>query len=229
MTNMRLLLASLLLAPLLAFAQGTVQHLSGTLSVQRADGSVRLLSERSQVQVGDTVSTDRNSYAQVRFTDGGQVTMRPNSQIKIEGYSYNEAEPQRDSFALSLLKGGMRAITGLVGKRGNRDAYRMSTATATVGIRGTEYVAVVIPPGTPAANLPPPGTYITVAEGLIVMTSGNAELLVGVGQTGYAQVVGSAVIVPPPPNLPNVNPPASFGSNQPTTLAGGASMDCTIQ
>ena len=165
------LVGVLLLAPLLAFAQGTVQYLSGTLSVQRQDGTVRLLSEKSDIKVGDVVSTQKDSYAQVRFTDGGQVTLRPNTQIKIEGYAYNEAEPQRDSFAMSLLKGGLRAVTGLVGKRGNRDAYKMQTATATVGIRGTDFVAIVIPFGDAAG--PPPGTYVTVAEGAVGLIAGG--------------------------------------------------------
>ena len=90
----RALAAAALLAPLLAFGQGTVQHLSGTLSVQRSDGAVRLLAERSEVFVGDVISTERDSYAQLRFTDGGQVTLRPNTQVKIEGYSYDERRPQ---------------------------------------------------------------------------------------------------------------------------------------
>ena len=55
-----------------AFAQGagTVTHLSGTLSVQRPDGSVRILSQKSEVSPGDVLTTQRDSYAQVNFTDG---------------------------------------------------------------------------------------------------------------------------------------------------------------
>src|SRR6267143_2989395 len=56
----RALAAAALLAPLLAFAQATVQHLSGTLSVQRPDGSVLVLAERSDVFVGDVISTERS-------------------------------------------------------------------------------------------------------------------------------------------------------------------------
>src|SRR5205809_5692561 len=67
----RALAAAALLAPVLALAQATVQHLSGTLSVQRPDGSVLALAERSDVFVGDVISTERDSYAQLRFTDGG--------------------------------------------------------------------------------------------------------------------------------------------------------------
>ena len=215
MTRMGLggLVAAALLAPLLAFAQGTVQHLSGTLSVQRPDGSVRLLSEKSEVRQGDTISTERDSYAQVKFSDGGQVTLRPNTQIKLEGYSFSEAEPQRDSFVFSLFKGGLRAVTGLVGKRGNRDSYQLRTATATVGIRGTDYNVIEIPVTAPAgSNLPPSGVYVVVSEGLVAMTSGGVELVASPGQTAFSSNPNVAPqIVPPPPNLPRVTPPQSFG------------------
>ena len=181
--SLRGLVVAALLAPLLAFAEGTVQHLSGTLSVQRADGSVRLLSEKSQVREGDTISTERDSYAQVKFTDGGQLTLRPNTQIKIQGYTFAEAEPQKDSFVFSLLKGGLRAVTGLVGKRGNRDSYQLRTATATVGIRGTDLSAIEVPPSTAGT---PPGVYVVVTEGLVVMTSGGTELVAAPGQTAFS-------------------------------------------
>src|SRR3979409_2782618 len=161
----RALRAAALLAPLLAFAQATVQYLSGTLSVQRPDGSVRALAERSEVFVGDVISTERDSYAQLRFTDGGQVTLRPSTQVKIEAYGYDEGRPDRDNFAMQLFKGGLRSLTGLIGKRTtNRNAYRMVTSTATIGIRGTDYSAIDIPappPGQkPPATLARPWGYV---------------------------------------------------------------------
>lgn len=214
----RVLVCSLLLAPLYAFAQGTVQFLSGTLSVQRSDGSVRLLSEKSEVKVGDVVTSEKDSYAQLRFTDGGQVTLRPNTQIKVEGYAYNEAQPQSDNFAMALLKGGLRAVTGLVGKRGNRDAYRVQTATATVGVRGTDFVAIVIPFGDTSG--PPPGTYVQVTEGVVGLIAGGAEQLVGAGQTGFGSTGLPARLIPAPSNLPkDTSPP---GTNSNSTIGGSA-------
>jgi hypothetical protein len=206
-----------MLAPLLAFAEGTIQHLSGTLSVQRADGSVRLLSEKSQVREGDTISTERDSYAQVKFTDGGQLTLRPNTQVKIQGYAFSEAEPQKDSFVFSLLKGGLRSITGLVGKRGNRDAYQLRTATATVGIRGTDTNVIEVPPSSTTANAPPPGVYVVVAEGLVVVRSGGTELVAAPGQTAFSSNPNvPPLIVPPPPNLPSMRTPSGFGGGSQT-------------
>jgi hypothetical protein len=220
----RLTLAALLAVPAIASGQATVQHLSGTLSAIRADGSVRLLSERSEIREGDVLSTERDSYAQVRFTDGGTVTLRPQSQVRLDGYAFNEAQPERDNFAMSLLKGGLRAVTGLVGKR-NRN-YSVSTATATVGIRGTDFTAIVILPGGGSLE---PGTYITVADGTIGMVAGGAEQLVGAGQTGYAGSLQlPARLVPPPPNLPSVSPPQSFSSAPGSTVVagGGQNLDC---
>jgi len=234
-TARRTLVAVVLLAPALAFAQGTVQHLSGTLSVQRPDGSVRLLSEQSDVKVGDVLSTERESYAQVKFTDGGQLTLRPNTQVKVEGYSYDEKRPESDGFVMQLFKGGLRSLTGLIGKRGNRDAYRMRTATATIGIRGTDYSAIDIPqppPGeSPPAGSPPPGVYVTVADGQVVFTSGNTDQFVGVGQTAYSASFSlPPALIPAPPNLPQVTAPPSFGQTlKPTTINAGASLECIVQ
>lgn len=224
----RAALAVALLAPLLAFAQATVQHLSGTLYVQRADGSIRLLAEKSQVQVGDVVSTERETYAQLNMTDGGNVTLRPNTQMRIEGYQFSDKEPEKDNFVFSLLKGGLRAVTGLIGKRINRDAYKLRTATATVGIRGTDFNAIEIPPGAPA-NAPAPGVYVVVSDGSVVLTSGGTELLASAGQTAYASDPNlPAAIIPPPPNLPEIDPPASFGSDNPTAINGGQGNACAI-
>ncbi|TMH22710.1 MAG: FecR domain-containing protein [Betaproteobacteria bacterium] len=232
----RALAAAALLAPLLAFAQATVQHLSGTLSVQRPDGSMGALAERSNVFVGDVISTERDSYAQLRFTDGGQVTLRPSTQVKIEAYAYDEGRPERDNFAMQLFKGGLRSLTGLIGKRTtNRSAYRMVTSTATIGIRGTDYSAIDIPappPGQSAPpNLPPPGVYVTVADGQIALVSGGVEQLVGIGQVGFSSNINLPPrLVPPPPNLPQVAPPPTFGQTLKTSsINAGSSMECVVQ
>ena len=55
------LLLSLFSAAVLAAGAGTVAHLSGTLSVQRPDGSVRILSQKSEVNPGDALTTQRDS------------------------------------------------------------------------------------------------------------------------------------------------------------------------
>lgn len=89
-----------------AQTNGQVAQLSGTLSVQKPDGSIRILSQKSDIQSGDTINTQRDSYAQVRFPDGAQITLKPNTSVKIESFNFTESEPQRDNFIFGLLKGG---------------------------------------------------------------------------------------------------------------------------
>jgi len=233
---LRALAAFALLAPLLAFAQGSVQYLSGTLSAQRPDGGVRTLAEGSSISVGEVITTQRDSYAQLRFSDGGQVTLRPETQVKIEGYTYDEGRPERDSFAMQLFKGGLRSLTGLIGKRSNnRNAYRMVTSTATIGIRGTDYSAIQIaaPPADqkPSPNSLAPGVYVTVADGAIAFIAGGVEQLVGVGQAAFSSNLNLPPrLIPPPPNLPQVTPPPSFGQGlKPSAINAGSSMECVVQ
>ena len=92
---------------------GQVTHLSGTLTAKRADGSTKLFSTKSEVQEGDTLSTEQETYARIKFADGAEVVLRPGTQLKVAAYAYDEAKPQSDSIVMNMLKGGLRAVTGL--------------------------------------------------------------------------------------------------------------------
>jgi len=169
-----------------AAGAGQIQHLSGTLSVQRADGSVRILSQKSEVNPGEVLTTQRDSYAQINFSDGSSLTMRPNTQMKLESYQFIQDKPQEDSAFFRLIKGGLRTVTGLVGKRGNQDAYRIGTTTATIGIRGsagetldcTQGCDGVMPGGDKAEK----AVYHNTLTGSYIMTSQDGTVVIGEGQ-----------------------------------------------
>lgn len=143
MKNINFLMAAALLM-MAAMAQaaevaGKVGYMSGTLVAQRADGTIKVMGPKSEVFAGDMLVTAKDSYAQVQMNDGAQMTLRPHSNLKIEEYQFNKQEPKSDNAVFRLLKGGFRTITGLIGKRGNADAYKVRTASATIGIRGTDF------------------------------------------------------------------------------------------
>lgn len=141
-----LALAGLLFASnALADPVGTVTDLSGPLLVRKVDGTVKVLSQKSTVDSGDTLVSEKDTYARIKFIDNSEITLRPNTQFKIENFSYDAGKPQNDNAFFSLIKGGLRSITGLLGKR-NRDKFGLNTPTATIGIRGTTFVAQYIPP-----------------------------------------------------------------------------------
>lgn len=124
-----------------AEASGKIGYMSGTLVAQRPDGTVKVMAPKAEVSEGDLLVTAKDSYAQVVMNDGTKMTMRPNSNLKIESYKFKQNEPQADAAVFRLLKGGFRTVTGLIGKRGNKDAYKLRAATATIGIRGTDFTS----------------------------------------------------------------------------------------
>src|SRR5450631_2911256 len=118
---------------------GRVGYMSGALVAQRADGTIKVLGPKSEVLAGDMLITAKDSYAQVKMNDGTQMTLRPNSNLRIDAYQFSQDAPQSDNAIFRLLKGGFRTVTGLIGKRGNPDAYKLRAASATIGVRGTDF------------------------------------------------------------------------------------------
>jgi hypothetical protein len=215
----------------IALGAGQVTQLSGTLSVRKADGTVRILSQRSQVDSGDTVSTERDSYAQIRFTDGAQLTLKPNSAVKIDNFKFTEDKPQEDSFLYSLVKGGLRAVTGIVGKR-SKDKYELGTATATIGIRGTTFSADDCmnsrEQSADCARLDA-AVYVGVADGEVVVRNGQGELGLSAGQFGLISQNQRPLFLSTDPGL-QFTPPATFIQS---VMAGsivntGRSLECVI-
>ena len=183
---------------------GTVTHLSGPLMAKKADGSMKSLSRNSAVEEGDTLITEKRTFARIKFNDGGEVTLRPESQFKVESFSYDQAKPKEDKALFELVKGGLRTITGQVGKRGATDSYKMKTPPAVIGIRGTIFEVKIC-----AGNCGglPNGIYFFVPEGNITVTNNGGTQTVGAGQYAYAQNINSPpVILPKNPGIEFVLP-----------------------
>ena len=209
---------------------GQISQLSGTLSVRKADGSVRILSQKSTVESGDTINTERDSYAQIKFSDGAQVTLKPNTSVKLDNFKFAEDKPQNDSFLYSLVKGGLRAVTGIVGKR-NKDAYRLGTATATIGIRGTTFSAddCASTREGDCARLDA-AVYVGVADGEVVVRSGAGELGLTAGQFGLIAPNQRPLFLSTDPGL-QFTPPATFIQS---VMAGaavnsGRNLECVVR
>ena len=109
----------------------------GDVTAVGPNGQSRTLGKGAQIEQGDTVNTNAGR-AQLRFTDGAYVSLQPQTQFRIDQYRYEGKSDGNEKGFFSLLKGGLRTITGLVG-RSNKRNYQVSTSVATIGIRGTEY------------------------------------------------------------------------------------------
>lgn len=212
MSAIGLLMMLWLPASLYAAGAAIVMNTSGIVSAQRPDGSVRALSKNSPVEVGETISTEKGSYARFKFTDGGELTLQPDTKVTINQYGFDEAKPDEDNFVFSLVKGGLRSVTGLVGKRGNRDAYKLNTATATIGIRGTDYRAAFCSNNCGKISN---GLYLNVVSGIINASNNGGSLDYSAGSYGHIPDVNTPpVILPAPPKVPNLGDDGDDGEDK---------------
>jgi hypothetical protein len=190
-----LLLLSLLIFSSVSFAEteaGKVTHLSGPLFAKKADGTTRVLTTNSLVEQGDTLVTEKKTYARIKFTDNSEINMRPGTQLNVSQYVFDQAKPKEDRVVINLIKGAMRAITGMIGKRGNRDSYQLMTATAVTGIRGTTYECKICEGNCGSI---PDGLYLFVLEGTINVSNKAGSQDVSAGQYVYVQTMDSIPLI----------------------------------
>lgn len=114
---------------------GKVAFAFGTVSAVDTNGALRVLKKGDEVYARDKLVT-KEGRLQLHMRDGAFISVQPNSEYLIEDYKFNNVQDGSESAVYRLLKGGIRAISGLIGKK-NRDAYKVHTPAATIGIRGT--------------------------------------------------------------------------------------------
>ncbi len=214
----RLLRLALPLAALLANTSLSAQEIAGRVLVAAGDvviqrGAEKISARRgTEARTGDIFQVGDKSNVQIRLTDESIIALNSRSTFRLTEYAFEKREPTLRRAFFDLLKGGMRTVTGLIG-RSNRENYAVRTPTATIGIRGTHYalrycnndcyeggtastraepikVAAAsgadIGPLTQAAvesgPLAPNGTYGGVTDGRIAVTNQTGETVFGADQ-----------------------------------------------
>jgi hypothetical protein len=155
-----------------AASAGVAQFTAGDVNVRRPDGKTDPLIKGKELESGQAILTGASGRAQVRFTDGGLISLQPNTEFKIANY-VDKADPKEDRFLVDLLRGSMRAITGLIGKR-NHDNYKVTTTTATIGIRGSGFNAGYNPDGSLSVTTELDAIEVCNAGGCVGLTAGES-------------------------------------------------------
>ncbi|HEY6508074.1 MAG TPA: FecR family protein [Vicinamibacterales bacterium] len=120
---------------------GRVLLAAGDTVAVRGNQTIKL-TFGTAIQDKDVLRTGAASNLQVRFTDESIVSMRESSELRIDDFQFSGKEDGNERAFFRLLKGGLRTVTGLIG-RANHKNYQMGTTTATIGIRGTDYAATL--------------------------------------------------------------------------------------
>ncbi len=186
-TSLRLLAAGLATVAGLAVAQPAA--LEDAAQVLVSEGDTTLVRGRSlstpvrpdvPIRSGDRIRTGEDGRVQLRFADGALVSIQPRSEFHVEEWAYGGG---RERSLLGLTRGALRAVSGRIGKR-SPDDWRLTTPTATIGIRGTAFsVAETVCPasGCPAGS--EPGLVVAVTEGRVVVSNAAGSVDVPAGAT----------------------------------------------
>jgi len=190
-----LLASAFVFLPITAYsAAAKVEFAVGNVQASAANGTQRILAKGMEIGAGETVLTNANGRAQLRFSDGGYISLQPNTQFRVDEYKYEGKTDGNEKSHFSLLIGGLRAITGAVG-RVNKSNYRVNTPVATIGIRGTEFLAQY------DGRL-----LVKVGNGAVYMSNATGDLVLFSGQSG---------------EVSDENSKPEYSNEEPTVTAAG--------
>ena len=172
-------LLALFFCELVLAGAAVVTSASGPVTAQAGTAPARVLRVGDELNQGDTVITGAGGAVVLKFDDGQVAALTQNSRMTVTAYQYNPATESGNSL-LSLVTGGMRVITGLIGKRTpDRVAYR--AATATIGIRGSD--------GNIATSSGE--VILSVNDGAFTFTMNNQTVVVPAGEAIHARPDGT--------------------------------------
>jgi len=120
---------------------GKVLFASGEVTVVSRRHNNKILKRGSKVWPGDIVSTGKDASVQIRAGDGSFISLKEKSKLVLAAHKHTGPIEKQHS-SIELVKGGMRAVTGLIGKN-KPDNFRIKARGSTIGIRGTEFVVQI--------------------------------------------------------------------------------------
>ena len=118
------------------------------------------------------VRTVPDGAARLLFIDDTELRLGSDAEVTIDEYVFS-APQSLEGMSVNFSKGVMRVITGSMSK----PAIKIETPTATIGVRGTDFVTFVL------ANLT---TLVYVLAGTVVVTpkAGGPAVELSAGESG---------------------------------------------
>jgi hypothetical protein len=127
---------------------GNVATLTGTASVIRNQSTLPL-KLKDDIYLNDVLVTFASSALGVTFNDETTFNLTANASIKVDDYIYEDGGKQ-NSALFDVTKGTVAFVASAVAKTGN---MKITTPTATLGIRGTTGLVEVNGAGGGAHNI----------------------------------------------------------------------------
>lgn len=172
------LCSALMLAGMNSWAAGNFVSLTGDVRVEASGKATATAAGSQRVEAGTTVHTGNNGNAVLRLDDGQQVALSPNTSFKIDQFRFDNAKPEQNNVTMSLFKGALRVLTGLIGQR-DHSKFALKTPTATIGIRGTDFMLML----NAAPGAASPASFLQVIQGGVAATNAAGTAAFAAGTT----------------------------------------------
>jgi hypothetical protein len=151
---LKLAINALFLISVPAFAGvGSISEFQGGGSVKRG-AKVAPAVKGSSIEKNDTVSTNSQGKFKIRFVDATTVNITQNSRLVIDDFVYDGNNKSKGKIGLKLALGTARYTSGAIAK-GNSKGVGIRTPTATIAVRGTDFVMSVDEAGRSTVVLVP--------------------------------------------------------------------------
>jgi hypothetical protein len=158
----------------LAAPIGVVQRTAGEAWIYSRAERAKPLAAGAAFDSGVSFATGARGSVVLRFNDGQIVVLASNTTFRVKNFVFSEAQPEKGELLFELVKGGMRSVTGSIGEK-NRDGWMLETPTASVGISGTDFFAVI-----------DQGLYARVNTGSVTLANSAGTTTIGAGATAFA-------------------------------------------
>lgn len=118
-------------------AVGTVKRTEGKPTAASATGE-RPLEVGASLYAGERVVTRGGGAVGITLQDGTQLAVGPNSNVAVRTFQF-DSTTRDGSLLVDISRGALRMVSGLIAKA-NPGKVSVLTPSATIGIRGTDFV-----------------------------------------------------------------------------------------
>lgn len=180
----RIFVALCMACPVAAMAApaGSFDTVTGNVTVTMPGKPPVKVAPGEMFDSGARIQSGPGSSASLKFSDGEQVSLKQNTDFSVTNYSFDAAKPAQGSALFTFVRGGMRFITGLIGKS-NPSQFAVKLPTVTAGVRGTTFEFQSSGDGN--------SEFVTCTDGAIVLTDSQGRTQdVAAGQFALVTAAG---------------------------------------
>jgi len=201
-----LILFSIMLPSTAVAVVGSITEQSGSTAQIERNKNKLTASKGTGVEMNDAVTTAKTKIG-ITFQDNTRVQVNEQSRLVIDDFVYDPKNSDAGKLGMKVALGTVRYASGQIAKN-NPQKVAISTPTATIAVRGTDFTMTVDEVGKSLIILLPscPPNFKREDECIVGVIEVSTDIgAVILNQAFQATVVNSASQLPSEPKLLDIN------------------------